>query len=351
MKEAVSRYKEDPFIASLMIELSKANKDKCDKQVIRNMQRYSLVKSKIFYQASSDDRPRLVLPNITELLEALLYEDHDAKCYGHPGVERTLRHVEKDYYWRKKWRRQLSCMSNPAKCVSILRDQWNSKIVSGSCIALHGLPEEILSDRDSKFTSAFWTNLCEMLGTHQKLTTAFRQQANGVTERVNQTIESYLRAFSNANSDDWDELLGLAEFSYNSRHQSSISMSPFEADLGYQPITPARWKSVKGSKAWNDTAQTLSKEFLEHQQDVLANPCKQPKIVRATTTIKIDLYKSSKLEIGCYCLRTIWLHSMLSMTIQDQFFYESMTIQDEFFYESMTTQDIAVVKTTASRRD
>ncbi|GMF19728.1 unnamed protein product [Phytophthora lilii] len=128
--------------------------------------------------------------------------------------------------------------------------------------ALHGLPEAILSDRDSKFTSAFWTNLCEMLGTHQKLTTAFRE--HGVTERVNLTIENYLRAFSNA-SDNWDELLALAEFTYNSRHQSSISMSPFEADLGYQPITPARWKSVKESKVWNDTAQTLSKKFLEVQ--------------------------------------------------------------------------------------
>ncbi|GMF10720.1 unnamed protein product [Phytophthora lilii] len=75
---------------------------------------------------------------------------------------------------------------------------------------------------------------------------------------------------ANANSDDWDELLALAEFTYNSRHQSSISISPFETDLGYQPITPARWKSVKESKVWNDTRQTLSKEFLEHQPDVLA---------------------------------------------------------------------------------
>ncbi|GMF21311.1 unnamed protein product [Phytophthora lilii] len=48
MKEAVSRYKEDAFTASLMIELSKANKDNRDKQVIRNLQRYSLVKGKIF---------------------------------------------------------------------------------------------------------------------------------------------------------------------------------------------------------------------------------------------------------------------------------------------------------------
>ncbi|GMF25495.1 unnamed protein product [Phytophthora lilii] len=37
MKEAVSRYKEDPFTASLIIELSKANKDKRNKQVTRNL--------------------------------------------------------------------------------------------------------------------------------------------------------------------------------------------------------------------------------------------------------------------------------------------------------------------------
>ncbi|POM67328.1 LOW QUALITY PROTEIN: Hypothetical protein PHPALM_16700 [Phytophthora palmivora] len=109
-----------------------------------------------------------------------------------------------------------------------------AKLNRDRVFALHGLPREILSDRDSKFTSAVWTNLCEMLGTQQKLTTAFRQQANGVTERINQTIENYLRAFTNSNSDDWDQLLSLAEFAYNARYQASINMSSFEADLGQQ---------------------------------------------------------------------------------------------------------------------
>ncbi|GMF36758.1 unnamed protein product [Phytophthora lilii] len=287
-----------------MIELSKANKDKRDKQVIRNLQRYSLVKGKIFYQAPSDDRPRLVLPNITELLDALLYVYHDAKCYGHPRVERTLCHVEKDYYWRKMEKTIKMYVQSCEVCQRIkgrntkppglLRShaipatRWThlamdfivalpeinegyhailvvidrltkradflpttmiatametARLYRDRIFALHGLLEEILSDRDSKFTSAFWTNLCEMLGTHQKTYKCF----------------SATSKWRNG-----------AKFTYNSRHQSSISMSPFEADLGYPPITPARWKSVKESKVWNDTAQTLSKEFLEHQQDVLA---------------------------------------------------------------------------------
>ncbi|OWZ10879.1 Retrotransposable element [Phytophthora megakarya] len=52
------------------------------------------------------------------------------------------------------------------------------------CIfVLHGIPAEILSDRDPKFTSTVWTTLCAKLGTRQKLSTAFRHQENGVTER------------------------------------------------------------------------------------------------------------------------------------------------------------------------
>ncbi|GMF88817.1 unnamed protein product [Phytophthora fragariaefolia] len=144
-----------------------------------------------------------------------------------------------------------------------------AKLYRDRVFALHGLPEEILSDRDSKFTSVLWTSLCEMLGTHQKLTTAFRQQANGVTERVNQTIENYLRAFSNSNSNDWDELLALSEFAYNARHQASIQMAPFEADLGFIPATPASWKSLdQSSEPAARAAQAQGEEFLEGQKDI-----------------------------------------------------------------------------------
>ncbi|KAE8970243.1 Transposon Ty3-G Gag-Pol polyprotein, partial [Phytophthora rubi] len=293
IKEATSRYPEDPFTASLEKQLGAG---KSEETPVRHFERYTSQDKQMFYQAPSDAAPRLVLPNIPEIIDALLYEFHDAKCYGHPGVERTLRIVEKQFYWRNMERSIRTYVRSCEVCQrtkgrntkppgylrshSIPSTRWThlamdfivalpetsigfdaimvvidrltkrarfvptttiattletAKLYRDRVFALHGLPDEIISDRDSKFTSVLWTSFCEMLGTHQKLTTAFRQQANGVTERVNQTIENFLRAFSNSNSNDWDELLALAEFAYNSRYQASINMSPFEADLGYEP--------------------------------------------------------------------------------------------------------------------
>jgi len=37
----------------------------------------------------------------------------------------------------------------------------------------HGLPGDIVSDRDPRFTGLFWSTLCSLLGTKQNLSTAF----------------------------------------------------------------------------------------------------------------------------------------------------------------------------------
>ncbi|MBW0534574.1 hypothetical protein O181_074289 [Austropuccinia psidii MF-1] len=57
----------------------------------------------------------------------------------------------------------------------------------------HGLPVSIVSDRDSLFVSSFWTQLCQQLKISRDLSTAFHPETDGQTERVNQTLEQYLR--------------------------------------------------------------------------------------------------------------------------------------------------------------
>ena len=74
---------------------------------------------------------------------------------------------------------------------------------------LHGLPDEIISDRDTKWTSEFWKNLGEIMGIKRNLSTAFHPQSDGQTERLNQTLEQYLRTFINYDQDDWNQLLPL----------------------------------------------------------------------------------------------------------------------------------------------
>ncbi|XP_041419736.1 uncharacterized protein LOC121393946 [Xenopus laevis] len=102
-------------------------------------------------------------------------------------------------------------------------------------VRLHGVPDEIVSDRGVQFTSKFWRALCKALKIKMALSTAFHPQSNGQTERTNQTLEQYLRCFSSFLQDNWSELLPLAEFSYNNALHSSIKQTPFFANYGFHP--------------------------------------------------------------------------------------------------------------------
>ncbi|MBW0490982.1 hypothetical protein O181_030697 [Austropuccinia psidii MF-1] len=55
------------------------------------------------------------------------------------------------------------------------------------------VPKLIISDRDPKFTSEIWTNLCEMLGTKLEFSTDYHPQTDGLAERIIQTMKNILR--------------------------------------------------------------------------------------------------------------------------------------------------------------
>ena len=76
---------------------------------------------------------------------------------------------------------------------------------------LHGLLRDIVSDRDSRFTSNTWKDFLSVTGIRPHMSTAFHPQTDGQTERVNQVIEAYLRPFLNQEQDDWVDLLPMAE--------------------------------------------------------------------------------------------------------------------------------------------
>ena len=59
-------------------------------------------------------------------------------------------------------------------------------------IRLHGLPRSIVSDRDTKMTSAFWAELCNQLDVRRHFIAAYHTQANGLAERTNHTMKQLL---------------------------------------------------------------------------------------------------------------------------------------------------------------
>jgi hypothetical protein len=97
-----------------------------------------------------------------------------------------------------------------------------------------GMPKNIVSDRGSIFTSKFWSSLCFYLGAKRRLSTAFHPQTDGQTERQNQTLEHYLRCYTNFEQDDWTRWLPLAQYTYNHSRHASTGVSPAEALMGFR---------------------------------------------------------------------------------------------------------------------
>ena len=125
---------------------------------------------------------------------------------------------------------------------------------------LHGVPKSIVSDRDPRFTSDFWRAFWTNLGTTLDMSSANHPQTDGQTERVNRVINEMLRAMV-SDGRGWEEQLPLLEFAYNSAPSASTGMSPFMADLGFQPHTPA-------TVAEEQSASTES--WCQHLQTILA---------------------------------------------------------------------------------
>ena len=260
--------------------------------------RFSYSNNLLWFAGKTDANLRLCIPDHSKLKMKILFSEHDDPSRGHPGTYKTMHFVRQKYYWKhmdeevKKYIRSCEkCQRNKYRqtrapgllqCLPVPEARWqhitmdfilslpicgnfnsiwvivdrltkrshfipinmsDSESSARACAMifrkeyqrLHGIPESIISDRDTRFTSTFWQEFMTMQGSFHKLSSAFRPNTDGQTERTNRFIEDYIRNYVHANQDNWVELLYSAEIAYNSRYHESIRMSPFEADLGYIP--------------------------------------------------------------------------------------------------------------------
>ena len=125
----------------------------------------------------------------------------------------------------------------------------------------HGIPEVFVTDRDKLFTSKYWRTLVATLGINGKLSTAFHPQTDGQTERANQTLETYLRHYVNANQDNWAKLLPVAQIALNDLPSDTTKVTPFFANNGRNIAMPGR---PKENHPRAENAMILTSKIIEN---------------------------------------------------------------------------------------
>ena len=84
---------------------------------------------------------------------------------------------------------------------------------------LHGLPQQMISDRDKNFTSSVWQQLFKLIDTQFLMSSSYHPQTDGQTERFNH-LETFLRCTVHSCPREWHTWLPLAEFWYNTAFHS-----------------------------------------------------------------------------------------------------------------------------------
>lgn len=102
-------------------------------------------------------------------------------------------------------------------------------------VRLHGLPLNIVSDRDNKFVCHFWRTLWKMLGMNLSFSSAYHPQSNGQIEVVNRSVCNLLRCLTKQHGKSWDHIIGQVEYAYNDSINRSNGKSPFEIVYGVTP--------------------------------------------------------------------------------------------------------------------
>ncbi|KAJ2913330.1 hypothetical protein MD484_g7080, partial [Candolleomyces efflorescens] len=140
----------------------------------------------------------------------------------------------------------------------------------------HGLPRDIVSDRDRLFTSVFWQRLHRLMGTKLRMSSAYHPQTDGSTERANRTVTQMLRQCISDRQTDWVQKIPAVEFAINSSRSESTGYSPFFLNNGRLPRAMI-WDSAGKDKfpAVRDWALKKKLAVMEAHDSILAARVKQ----------------------------------------------------------------------------
>ncbi|QRW23271.1 Retrotransposable element Tf2 protein [Rhizoctonia solani] len=291
-----AKLKEDPSLEPI-IQFLTEDANNAPPSIQKAYQDYDWEEELLWY------RGKLVVPDSEPLKERLLREFHDSPLAGHPGQQRTLELLSRNYWWpgmkssAKEWVECCpTCQANRCAHAPVIslkpldvppfpfhtisynfitgfpsqKDMMQSWVTAKGLAnlfvthiwKLHGLPVRTISDQGTTFTRKFLRALYQRLGINPSFSLAYHPESDRQTKRVNQFIEFYLRSYIAADHLDWARWLPLAEYTYNNAKHSATGKTPFKLVYGRNPVMNPSMVPANVPEA-DTVADTLAQEWKE----------------------------------------------------------------------------------------
>ncbi|XP_060592414.1 uncharacterized protein LOC132747116 [Ruditapes philippinarum] len=305
-----------------------------------------------FTAGNGDVSRQLVVPK--DLRETVLKVAHDSLLAGHLGIRKTSDRVLGEFYWpgvlvevrrycqscdicqrtiskgriSKVTLGKMPLIDTPFKRVAVdivgpiepMTDRKNRYILTmvdyatryPEAIALPsietvrvaealvdmysrlGVPEEMLKDCGSQFTSQIMNEVSRLLSLRQLTTTPYHPMCNGLVEKFNGSLKQMLKRMCSERPTDWDKYLNAMLFAYREVPQESLGFSPFELLYGRSirgPITILR--ELWSGKTENDEVKTTY-QYVVDLQERLESTCKIAQHELEKSSIRYRKYYNRK---------------------------------------------------------
>lgn len=265
---------------------------------------------------------RLIVPNNGSLRETLFRLAHDN--LGHFGFDKSYKALQNSYYW-PRMRRDLEsayvpscvdCQRNKSSttkpigplhplpvpdgrcnsvamdfigplppdeghdCILTLTDRLGSEVQLVPCstsqtadelastfftnwYCKHGLPLEIICDRDKLFISQFWQALHKLTGVKLKMSTSYHPETDGSSERTNKTVNQCVRFHVEHHQKGWVHALPIIRFNFMNTVNKSTGFTPFQLQMGRSPRVMPPLTTVAGDATPTDV---LARQIIERMQ-------------------------------------------------------------------------------------
>lgn len=134
-----------------------------------------------------------------------------------------------------------------ARVVDQVDESTTADFIYDDIIVEHGVPQYLLTDRGSAFTSFFIEAFLKRIGCRHITTTAYRPQTNGLCERLNQTLVQTIAkiARDQDKQDDWESCVRSALLAIRTSPNESTKFTPAMLLYGYEMRTPATWPAPR----------------------------------------------------------------------------------------------------------